>query len=81
MVSKPDSVTSIDVSKVSIMASAESYAAVSSAETELPIPKELFIALREFLETKKCAGSITLQFRCGRIISVESWTKKTYSSS
>jgi len=54
------------------------YAAVSPKGIHIPIPKELFVALSDFLATRKCPGSITIQFRSGEIICVESTAKKTY---
>jgi hypothetical protein len=47
----------------------------------IAIPKELFIALSDFIKTRKCPGSITIQFRSGEILCVESVAKKTYRSS
>jgi len=56
------------------------YVAVSPKGVHIPIPKELFIALSDFIKTRKCPGSITIQFRSGEILCVESVAKKTYRS-
>lgn len=57
------------------------YVAVSPKGVHIPIPKELFVALSDFIKTRKCPGSITIQFRSGEILCVESVAKKTYRSS
>src|SRR5215475_400583 len=57
------------------------YAAVSPKGIHIPIPKELFVALSDFIKTRKCPGSITIQFRSGEILCVESVAKKTYRTS
>lgn len=54
------------------------YVAVSPKGIHIPIPKELFVALSDFIATRKYPGSITIQFRSGEIICVESVAKKTY---
>jgi len=54
------------------------YLATSPSGTMLPIPKELFVALSDFMQTRKCPGSITIQFRKGEIVCVEAVAKKTY---
>ena len=54
------------------------YLATSPSGTRLSIPKELFIALSDFIKTRKCPGSITIQFRRGEITCVEAVAKKTY---
>jgi hypothetical protein len=56
----------------------EQYVATSPSGTKLQIPKELFVALSDFMKTRKCPGSITIQFRKGEIICVEAVAKKTY---
>jgi hypothetical protein len=56
----------------------EHYLAVSASGTTLEIPKELFVALSDFMKTRKCPGSITIHFRKGEIICVEAVAKKTY---
>jgi hypothetical protein len=58
-----------------------SYMATSPAGTTLSIPKELYVALSDFMMTRKCPGSITIQFRRGEIICVEAVAKKTYRNS
>lgn len=57
------------------------YLAVSPNGTRVPIPKELFLALQDFMKTRKSPGSITIQFRGGEIICVEAVAKKTYRNS
>jgi hypothetical protein len=54
------------------------YLALSPEGTRVEIPKELFIALSDFLETRKCAGEISIEFRNGEIVSVEAVSKKRY---
>ena len=54
------------------------YVALSPEGVHIPIPKELFIALSDFIATRKYPGSITIQFRSGGIICVEALAKKTY---
>jgi hypothetical protein len=54
------------------------YLAVSPNGMEIEIPKELFIALSDFIKTRKCPGAITIQFRGGEIVCVESAAKKRY---
>lgn len=54
------------------------YLALSPTGTKLNIPKELFVALDDFIKTRKCPGSITIQFRRGDIVCVEAVAKKTY---
>jgi hypothetical protein len=58
-----------------------SYVAASPTGTTVSIPKELFVALSDFMMTRKCPGSITIQFRRGEIICVEAVAKKTYRNS
>jgi hypothetical protein len=54
------------------------YVATSPTGTKVDIPKELFVALSDFMQTRKCPGSITIQFRKGEIVCVEAVAKKTY---
>jgi argininosuccinate synthase len=54
------------------------YLALSPEGTGVEIPKELFIALSDFLETRKYAGEISIEFRNGQIVSVEAVSKKCY---
>jgi hypothetical protein len=56
----------------------ELYLATSPSGSKLQIPKELFVALSDFMKTRKYPGSITIQFRRGEIICVEAVAKKTY---
>ena len=57
------------------------YVAISPSGNRIPVPKELFVALTDFMKTRKCAGSITIQFRTGEIVCVEAVAKKTYRNS
>jgi len=57
------------------------YLATAPGGTQLQIPKELFVALSDFIKTRKSPGSITIQFRRGEIVCVEAVSKKTYRSS
>ena len=57
---------------------AERYFVTSPSGTKLHIPKELYVALADFMKTRKCPGSITIQFRRGEIVCVEAVAKKTY---
>lgn len=59
-------------------ASEGKYFALSPKGTHVEIPKELFIALSDFLATRKCAGAINIQFRSGEIVCVEAVAKKRY---
>ena len=54
------------------------YAAISPNGNNVQIPKELYIALLDFIKTRKYPGSINIQFRSGEIICVEAVAKKTY---
>jgi hypothetical protein len=54
------------------------YLATSPNGTTLHIPQELFVALSDFMQTRKCPGSIIIQFRKGEIVCVEAVAKKTY---
>jgi hypothetical protein len=57
------------------------YLATSPVGTKVNIPKELFIALSDFIATRKYPGSISIQFRRGEILCVEAVAKKTYRKS
>jgi len=54
------------------------YIAISPNGNNVQIPKELYIALLDFIKTRKYPGSINIQFRSGEIICVEAVAKKTY---
>jgi hypothetical protein len=54
------------------------YFAQSPTGIRLEIPKELFVALSDFLETRKYPGEIKIEFRSGEITSVEAVSKKRY---
>jgi len=54
------------------------YEAISPKGIHISIPRELFVALSDFMMTRKCPGSITIQFRNGEILCVEALTKKTF---
>lgn len=45
---------------------------------QVPIPKELYVAFSDFIKTRKCPGSINIQFRGGEITCVEALARKTY---
>lgn len=45
---------------------------------QVPIPKELYVAFSDFIKTRKCPGSIAIQFRAGEITCVEALARKTY---
>lgn len=45
---------------------------------QVTIPKELFVAFSDFIKTRKCPGSIAIQFRSGEITCVEALARKTY---
>jgi len=71
----------VDASKLSSAIESDreqKYVAISPTDMALHIPKELFVALSDFMKTRKCPGSITIQFRRGEIICVEAVAKKTY---
>lgn len=57
---------------------AQQYVAVSPNGISVSIPKELYVALVDFMMTRKYPGSITIQFRGGEILGMESVAKKTY---
>ena len=59
-------------------ATRDSYLAISPDGRQLQVPEELFFALREFLEGRKAAGSITLQFRDGTLSCLEAVAKKSF---
>ncbi|HXB21922.1 MAG TPA: hypothetical protein VNV88_11095 [Candidatus Solibacter sp.] len=52
--------------------------AVSPDGSNIPLPRELFVALSDFMQSRKCPGSITIQFRNGEITCVEAVAKKTF---
>jgi hypothetical protein len=54
------------------------YFAASPNGMQVPIPKELFVAFSDFIKTRKCPGSINIQFRSGEITCVEALARKTY---
>ena len=54
------------------------YVALSPHGAQVQIPKELFVTLLDFINTRKYPGSINIQFRSGEIICVEAVAKKTY---
>lgn len=54
------------------------YFALSPGGTRVEIPEELFVALSDFLETRKYAGEIKIEFRSGQIVGVEAVSKKRY---
>jgi hypothetical protein len=54
------------------------YFVTSPNGTQVPIPKELYVAFSDFIKTRKCPGSIAIQFRSGEIVCVEALARKTY---
>jgi hypothetical protein len=52
--------------------------AISPDGRQIEIPKELFLALWDFLEGGKAAGSITLQFQDGALSCLEAVAKKKF---
>ena len=56
------------------------YFALSPEGTKIAVPKELFIALSDFMRTRKCPGSITIEFQCDQIVVVEAVARKTYAT-
>lgn len=54
------------------------YFARSPRGTHVEIPKELFIALSDFLATRRYPGAINIQFHGGMIVCIEAVAKKTY---
>ena len=59
-------------------AARDSCIAISPDGRQVEIPKELFVALWDFLEGRKAAGSITLQFRDGSLSCLEAVAKKNF---
>jgi hypothetical protein len=59
-------------------ATGDSCMAISPDGRQIEIPKELFLALWDFLEGRKTAGSITLQFRDGTLSCLEAVAKKNF---
>ena len=57
------------------------YFIASPNGTQVPIPKELYVAFSDFIKTRKCPGSIAIQFRGGEITCVEALARKTYRNS
>lgn len=54
------------------------YFVASPNGVQVPIPKELYVAFSDFIKTRKCPGSIAIQFRSGEITCVEALARKTY---
>jgi hypothetical protein len=59
-------------------ASEGKYFARSPRGTHVEIPRELFIALSDFLATRRYPGAINIQFHSGMIVCIEAVAKKTY---
>jgi hypothetical protein len=57
------------------------YFVASPNGVQVPIPKELYVAFSDFIKTRKCPGSIAIQFRSGEITCVEALARKTYRNS
>lgn len=68
----------IDISEADLSGPELKYFAISPKGPWVEIPKELFIALSDFLETRKCPGDISIHFRSGEITCVEATAKKRY---
>jgi len=60
------------------IANRHSCMAISPDGRQIQIPEELFLALRDFLEGRKVAGSITLHFRDGALSCLEAVAKKSF---
>ena len=45
---------------------------------KIQIPRELLVLLSDFMETRKMAGHLAIEFRNGCVASVEAVTKKSY---
>jgi hypothetical protein len=78
---EPSTLRSGQLAQAEESATAPRYRATSPFGTNVDIPKELFVALHDFISTRKYPGSITIQFRRGEIVCVEAVAKKTYRSS
>jgi len=51
---------------------------ISRDRRKIPVPKELYVLLVDFMKTRKMAGHLSIEFRDGAIASVEAVTKKHY---
>lgn len=56
----------------------QQYLVKSPEGMQIEIPKELYEALREFVQETKAMGSVVIQFRNGGIAGLEALVKKTY---
>jgi hypothetical protein len=56
----------------------QQYLVKSPEGMQIEIPKELYDALREFVQETKAVGSVVIQFRNGGIAGLEALVKKTY---
>jgi hypothetical protein len=54
------------------------YLVVAPDGDRVEIPRELFLALYDFLLGSKASGSVTIHFRNGGVAGVEALVKKTY---
>jgi hypothetical protein len=63
---------------VSFQQQAQQYLVKSPEGTQIEIPKELYDALREFVQETKAMASVVIQFRNGGIAGLEALVKKTY---
>lgn len=52
--------------------------AVSPDGKQIPVPREFFTALSDFLRTRKYPGSIKIEFHDERIIGLEAVLRKKY---
>ncbi len=60
------------------LANDKRYLAVSPDEREIEIPKELFVALNDFMATRQDTGSMVVHFRNGGMAGLETLVKKKY---
>lgn len=60
------------------LGSKESYLVISPEGNQVESPKELYMALWDFLQGSKCSDSITIQFRSGGVTGLEASVKGTH---
>lgn len=60
------------------LGSKEPYLVISPEGNQVEIPRELYMALWDFLQGSKCSGSIIIQFRNGGVAGLEASVKRTY---
>jgi hypothetical protein len=54
------------------------YVVLSPDGARIEVPKELFLALSDFISARKEAGSMTVHFRNGGVAGLETLVKKRY---